>query len=288
MCRVLEFGRRHVVACCIGLFHQFFVDGGWVYGTALHEESLFGGVCLRYDGPGYEIDNAYGGETGQAEQHGDDAPGQWVVCTEIFAKTAQYTAYNLVVGVAVEFAFGKEFFAFLLVVRRWRGRFWRRFAVLAVVGCSVGGCAGFLAFFVHLFGVANAVYDVLYVFYADGFGAFGFEVGEDFRHTVFDVVGYFVAAFALGKVGFHVGQILFEQLACIFVYGVKRTVKVDGDIFLHDAFLFVGVDLRRRTACRRVQQGFCVVSSSVGVGEVSSDGGGDGVAAVGFLSTPTV
>lgn len=59
-----------------------------------------------------------------------------------------------------------------------------------------------------------------HVFYADGSGAFGFEVGENFRHAMLNVVGYFVAAFAFGKVGFHVGQILFKQLAGIFVYGI--------------------------------------------------------------------
>ena len=43
----------------------------------------------------------------------------------------------------------------------------------------------------------------------------------------------FVATFALAKVTTHIVEILFKQFARILINGIKRAVKIDGDILFH-------------------------------------------------------
>ena len=84
--------------------------------------------------------------------------------------------------------------------------------------------------FVHLFRIADTLNDISHMFNRDSFNAIRFQFAKEFGYTVFNVVGYFIAAFALAKVAAHIVKVLLKQFASIVINGIQSAKEVDSNI----------------------------------------------------------
>ena len=228
-----EVPRAQVVSRRAGSLHELLVERLGGDGLPLHAQAFFGGLRLRDEGPGDEVDDRGYLEAEEGEDDEHDAPGQRVRAAEEAAESGHHAAEQLVVGVAVEGAAGRPLRVGAgadagvagAVAGRWRGR-----------GAVLFGRA-------HVLGVADASDDVLHVFDGDGLHAVRLHFGEEFGHAVLDIVGDFVAAVLPAEVALHVFEILLEEFHGVFVDGVELSEEIDGDILFHDrenAGLLVG------------------------------------------------
>ena len=74
--------------------------------------------------------------------------------------------------------------------------------------------------------------------------AFLSQFREKFRNTMFNVIGNLIATIAATEIVFHVVEIGLKQLAGVFVNGVERAKKVDGDILFHSVKFFEVLEKR--------------------------------------------
>ena len=71
---------------------------------------------------------------------------------------------------------------------------------------------------------------------------------------MFNVIGNLIATIAATEIVFHVVEIGLKQLAGVFVNGVERAKKVDGDILFHCMKFFEVLEMRYDIRFHRIKE----------------------------------
>ena len=180
---------------------------------SIHTQPVFRRACLRHEQPQHHIDQQRRTKGQEAQTHDKQTPNQRVAA-KIVGKARHDTAEHLVVRVT------EELFLRLSAALR----------SLATAESLPGAIFGLTG---HLFRLAQARNNVLHMLNGDGLHALGLQFLKQVGHAALNVVGNLLAVGLAREIGAQIVLVTLQQFVSVLIYGVKRAIKIDGNILFH-------------------------------------------------------